>query len=533
MLSCDARKMKKMSKDQEKKLYAILDRVVAAVDSGVHPNEAITKEAKSNSLLPEQVKLLVYAFNNGKQLATLTTGKTREEKAASCEIADLKVILENIFPSEIKSATDEAMSEIVSEDYSVPPHVLGIGSNRRYGCSSAVIEERKKEIIEKQANKLDPAISRLMPILNRGIEFTIPVKDSNFANKELYKIASSAKSNLSNAKMKLMEIKDEISKKIDEIDMELKKPSNIKILPDLFKVAEDLFGSVASAIKDEMISRDKSRHFIIKSAEKEGRKRKICLIDADSDVFKLIEKCSHLVEDYERLKQEVKAKEIDYNKAVEAVRAVEKELISEVTPAMRAKRAAEYTVKPYIEEADRIKMVNSICDLVSESSKFLMKNAGKKDGKIEKLARNGNSDDEKETEEMEITVRPNRRRRGTRGEDHSRSLDDKLPKKFKIKIRDLNLMTNIMDILWSDEFIRGVNNPEEVIRAVNEILSISPKLGASPAVLKAFVRKRLSQGFFDPFDIAQMVNASAGMRTKPIYSIGMEQTPTMPRPPVH
>lgn len=530
MLQCNFKKMRKMSKDQEKKLYSILDRVVSSVDSGVHPNDAIIKEAKSNNLLPDQVRLLVYAFNNGKQLATMTAGKTREEKAAACEIADLSEILEAIFPSEVKSATEEVMGEVVSEEYNLPPHILGVGSNRRYDCGIGKIEEKKKEIISKQASKPDPIVSRLLPILQRGIEFTIPAEDSNFLNKELYKLSSAAKSALSNAKIKMAELKDGISRKIDEIDLELKKPSNIKILPDLFKVAEDSFGQVASAIKEEMISRDKSRYFIIKSAEKEGNKRKPHLIDANSKIFRLIEECSQLVDEYEKSKRDVESKEAAHKKAVENVRAMEKELVSGVTPSMRAKKAAEDLLKPYIEEADRIKNLNSICNFASDSCRFLMKSAETYSNQFEKSAQN--RDDDEDTSEIEVTVggrpRSGGRPRGRgrfRGVDR-RSGDEKMPKKFRTKIRDLNIMTNIMDILWSDEFIRGVNDPEEVVRAVNEVLSISPKLGASPAVLKAFVRKRLSQGFFDSFDIMQMIHASASMRTPSMYSMGLENPAT-------
>lgn len=65
--------------------------------------------------------LLVNAYNTGRTTRQREVGQTPFEKAADFELADTAVVLERLYPTEVKTAAQVHRETIVSFEYAVPP----------------------------------------------------------------------------------------------------------------------------------------------------------------------------------------------------------------------------------------------------------------------------------------------------------------------------------------------------------------------------------------------------------------------------
>jgi hypothetical protein len=114
----------KLSEASEQKISSALSKVAALLEDGIEPNDAIVKIASQEKLLAGQVRLMCRAFNTGRSLEHLRTHDTLEEKAASFKLADASEVLERMFPSKVKTASEVYTETAVSTDYSGAPSWL-------------------------------------------------------------------------------------------------------------------------------------------------------------------------------------------------------------------------------------------------------------------------------------------------------------------------------------------------------------------------------------------------------------------------
>jgi hypothetical protein len=108
----------KLSEASEQRISSALSKVAELIEDGETPTDAITKIASQEQLPAGQVRLMVRAFNTGRSLEHLRAHDTLEEKAASFELADASEILEQLYPSKIKTAAEIHRETVVSDDYS-------------------------------------------------------------------------------------------------------------------------------------------------------------------------------------------------------------------------------------------------------------------------------------------------------------------------------------------------------------------------------------------------------------------------------
>lgn len=82
------------------------------------------------------------------------------------------------------------------------------------------------------------------------------------------------------------------------------------------------------------------------------------------------------------------------------------------------------------------------------------------------------------------------------------------------RIRNQALLYNMMA---NDEVISQYQ-PEEVVAAYNEIAQLFPRASSQPAMMRALLRKRLSQGAAEPFESAQAAKVESHLwkRTAPV-----------------
>lgn len=90
--------IKKMSKETEQKLLNCLDQIMDEMgDIDGNPNDVIAKVASEHKLLPNQISLLVKAYNNGKTNVIRKQANTVEDKLAKFPLADTKKVLDKIY----------------------------------------------------------------------------------------------------------------------------------------------------------------------------------------------------------------------------------------------------------------------------------------------------------------------------------------------------------------------------------------------------------------------------------------------------
>lgn len=113
--------MKTLDKQAQQRLMAAVDDVVDAVDGGVSPNDAIVKVAQDQQFPPGHVRLLAVAYNIGRTTRQRETGSDPFEKGAEFALADAGQILETLYPTHVKTASQQFNTTAVSADYDMPP----------------------------------------------------------------------------------------------------------------------------------------------------------------------------------------------------------------------------------------------------------------------------------------------------------------------------------------------------------------------------------------------------------------------------
>jgi len=117
------KQLSKLSEASERRISGALLKVAGLVEDGLHPTAAITKIATAEKLPAGLVRLAVRAYNTGASLSHIRDNNTLEDKAASFELADATEVLERMWPSKIKTASQLHHDTAISDDYSKSPDV--------------------------------------------------------------------------------------------------------------------------------------------------------------------------------------------------------------------------------------------------------------------------------------------------------------------------------------------------------------------------------------------------------------------------
>jgi hypothetical protein len=113
--------MRQLSKQAEAKLLGAIEKAAERVNAGDEPNAAIIKIAADENMPAGHVQLMVHAYNTGRTTTQREKGASTTEKSADFKLADGDVILEALFPKEVKTAAEMVKAAAVSTEYAVPP----------------------------------------------------------------------------------------------------------------------------------------------------------------------------------------------------------------------------------------------------------------------------------------------------------------------------------------------------------------------------------------------------------------------------
>jgi len=96
--------MKPLSDASRDRIEGCLEDVVAAVEAGAHPTDAVEKSARATDLPPGHVALLARAYNTGATANLREAGKSAAERAADFPVADADEALARLYPDAPKNA---------------------------------------------------------------------------------------------------------------------------------------------------------------------------------------------------------------------------------------------------------------------------------------------------------------------------------------------------------------------------------------------------------------------------------------------
>ena len=113
--------MKKITPQTEKKLLSVIEKTASLVTGGQTPNDAIIKAATDAGLRPGEINLVVHAFNTGRTNRQRMEGDDPFEKSAEFELADASVVLDAMYPSNVKTAATIEQETVISTDYGYSP----------------------------------------------------------------------------------------------------------------------------------------------------------------------------------------------------------------------------------------------------------------------------------------------------------------------------------------------------------------------------------------------------------------------------
>ena len=110
----------RLNKEAETKITDSLSEVSELVNSGTSPNEAIAKTASAYGIPVGHIELMVRAFNVGRSEAQRRSGDEAHEKLAEFDLADVKSVMDIMYPSVVKSASVLSKDTSVSDAYYRP-----------------------------------------------------------------------------------------------------------------------------------------------------------------------------------------------------------------------------------------------------------------------------------------------------------------------------------------------------------------------------------------------------------------------------
>lgn len=145
----------------EDRVQRALTCVADYVDRGDDPTDAMCKAATDHGLSRGLVQLAVNAYNTGRMLQQFDRGNNVEEKLASFPLARLDDVLSRLYPSNVKTAAEEARETAIDPAYFSPPSWVEEEQQRARGVkAAAVLEVARKEFKQASVDELQESTVR-------------------------------------------------------------------------------------------------------------------------------------------------------------------------------------------------------------------------------------------------------------------------------------------------------------------------------------------------------------------------------------
>lgn len=279
--------MKRISKEAEAKVLDALGTVANLVNEVDDPNKAIIKAATEYNIPAGHINLMVLAYNTGRTNKQRLAADDPTEKSASFVLADPKIIMEALYPSEVKTRAEEKRASVVSADYSRPP----------------VFAQRKSSAI-KAARQVDWKLS------DKPEQYASDPKE---AAARAYNSSLFDKQRMQSCRRELSHARDTLARYFEKLGAYFRTPGSFSFA-DLSPVVAIQHGNVGNAVMKQVAR-------AAPLVEKQGASGRLINVSADAEPFATITACV-------KLAKELATREKDYNQLVEIVEKRAKEKLS-------------------------------------------------------------------------------------------------------------------------------------------------------------------------------------------------------------
>jgi len=452
--------MKKITQETERKLLGVIEKTAGFVNEGDSPNDAIVKAASAAQLRPGEVNLVVHAYNTGRTTRQRQEGDDPFTKAASFDLADASVILEELYPTQVKSAAAISEDTTVSPEYSFSP----------------------RPMLERKTSRIKAANDGINWRLLDGVEIETPEPLPTDPNDRL-KVAMSRvdrlRLNVEEARRKKANAFGLIGDTFDQLTTYFRRP-DAKPMPVVKEAVIMLHGDKGEQVMDQLVKvtpqlEKMANHCLGGSLLGVNARQSFGVtvddLDCTAEPFPMVEAMMGQIADYKEKSAALDAAELVYDtEAGEAIAPFVEPAASPSILGTSSERVKAASVPDPLKTLGTYSIVKNTMWPMAESLK-------------------GPSDDD--------ALR--------------KTLDDLNDPSHEAKLRGINTQAMLQDLMLNDPVIAGYD-PNEVTNAYNDIVQVSPSVGDQRMLMQSLLRKQLQQGQLDTFEQDQLLGFEDKLR---------------------
>lgn len=446
--------MKKISKAAEDRLVGAIEKTAALVNDGMHPNNAIAKAAAEGGIPPGHINLMVHAYNTGRTTRQRQNGGDPFEKSADFEMADAAQVLEELYPSQVKTAAAVLQNTAVSTQYAIPPTgILERRESRRVKAASMEVDWRawsRGEYADEEGRTQQLIVNATPP---PPLE-----RDQAYLMKKAYCDADRRQREVNEARRQMHAAKDQMANTFMELTDHFKTAGAAPI-PVVREQCQLLHGNKAVQLIDEVVKVTPglmrfSQH---KSASYDPNR----LYSTDGEAYALVSQFLDDLDTYQQKKAEYERVHVAGQEAVENLLAPFVGSPSSVLddPVFSTGSEKEATVMPML-------MGGSLATNILKNVSSGMQ--GPDSGEVNSMMA---------------------------------SLTDPAHEQ---ELRNIRSSAALHDMMLNDPVLSS-HPPDDVVNAFNEISEMSPRASEQRMLMQSLLRKRMEQGSLDPFEIDQLL----------------------------
>jgi hypothetical protein len=434
--------MQKISKATETKLVEALAKVTDLVHDGDTPSEAIIKVAQASDMPIGQVQLMIQAYNNARFTRQHKSASIIAEKTANFTLANPNLILEELYPTNVKEVQAQSLrGPTVSDEYTRPPRL------------------EEPEALFKQATHVLPRPQypqEPQRFMKRAYSL---LKELEFEHVEKRRQLSATQTK---AALALEGLADYFRQVYHTPFAEVKEASIALYGPEV----EPIFNHVLDMVPQ------------LRREKYDGLQK--VAVDQRREPYSLVRQClqqtNEYVERLEVLNQFSK-------EAGEASHNVIQHFIPVPPPVIRGS---------IIQHRKHEKSADGLGDALGNFGSSIAATAtGTALGK--QLMEEGDP-----------------KPRSSLTEDATLKLMDP---GHSQKLRGIRAKATFNDLMANDELLQG-SDPEHAAKIYNEIAQVSPRAVDQPLLMRALMRRAISQGSTDPHDVQQLADIEGKLKAR-------------------
>lgn len=427
-----------------------IEKASQLIDAGEDPNNGIAKAAKDLGVRPGEVGLVVHAYNTGRTARQRSEGEDLFAKAAEFPMADTAVVLQIMYPDNVKTAAAVVHDTTVHPVYSMSPKPF---QERRAGR-------------EKAANNVDWRTINGQPI-------TAPPAYPREPKEEMRRAAGAverAKVAAEEHRRKMSAAFDIMGQQFLELTEYFRRP-DAHPLPVVKEAVMLLHGDQGELLFDQIVKvtpelKKLANHRVGDSLLLAGRSKlpPVSSLDCTQAPFPTVASFLTAIDTYQQEKKAFVQSKAELEKISE------EKLRPFAVPA-----ASQSVLGPSSIDGEKRAFLDPWSTLATAGIWSSLQTP-----KLQQSPDDTNKEVRKQVQQLEDPEHEN-------------------------KIRAISTQAMLHDLMSSDPVI-SAHDPDDVMSAYNDIVQLAPRAADQRMLMQTMLRKNLEQGRLDQFDMSQMLD---------------------------